>query len=120
MRKLTATLALALLSVDAQSATNSIPAGDDALLGTGIPKFQFCHTRGTEHFSCDPIQQLPASFANTSADALESSLTSAGCTDRHDGSIYCRGDALQSGVDSVWWRFQKDGYLTTTYVYVYD
>lgn len=121
MKKLTAFVASAMLSLSAQTAiAGSTPASDEALLGTGIPKFQFCNTRGTPHFSCNPVQQLPASFVRTSADVLDDVLVAAGCSDRNDGSFYCRGDALQSGIDSVWWRFKKNGILTATYVYIYD
>ena len=121
MKKLTALVASALLSLTAQSTiASSTPPSEDALVGTGIAKFQFCNTRGTPHFSCNPVQHLPASFAHTSAAVLDDMLVAAGCSDRNDGSFYCRGDASKSGVDSVWWRFKKDGMLTATYVYIYD
>jgi len=121
MKKLTALVASALLSLSAQTAVaGSTPSSEDALVGSGIPKVMFCNTRGTQYFSCDPVQQLPASFARTPAAALDEALTAADCSDRNDGSFYCRGNPLQSGVDSVWWRFKKNGMLTATYIYIYD
>ena len=121
MKKLTTLLGLVLLSFNAQSsATHLPPSTEDSMTGVGIPKLQFCNTGGTEYFYCSPVQQLPASFAHTSADAFDDSMVAAGCSKLDERRFHCKGDVFQWGGDSVWWRFKKNGSLTTTYVYIYD
>ncbi|TRZ69914.1 MAG: hypothetical protein D4S02_01305 [Rhodocyclaceae bacterium] len=126
MNRSFAMFALALVCSSSAAAASLPSSGNDenSFASTGIPRVQFCHRAGTDFFHCDEVQLLPAALANTSIDSFDDVLVASGCLKvdvrQFVRRFHCGRDAFQWGAESVWWRSQRDGRFSTSYIYVYD